>query len=113
MERVCRRTMEGDKVVPSRNNKNQSRRGGGNQPSGDPNLINCCVSRAARGARMRYQYMRSVEEKEIMGRVQEVVLRKRKSTTDEEIIRSTKEWVSNLGQSRTSDTKFFHPAEVY
>jgi hypothetical protein len=54
-----------------------------------------------------------IEEKEIMGRVQEAVLRKRKSTTDEEILRSAKEWVPDPGKSRTRDTKFFHLAEVY
>jgi hypothetical protein len=113
MESGHRRTMAGEKTGPLRNKDSQPRKGRGSHPAGTPTIINCRVARVVRGARTRYQNLCSVEEKELMGRVQEEVLRKRKNMSDEEIMWSVKEWVPHPGKSRTRDTKFFHLAEVY
>jgi hypothetical protein len=91
----------------------KQRREGGSILSRAPPVINCRVARAARGARTRYHNLFSVEEKDIMGRVQEKVGKKRKSTMDDEILEATKEWVLDPGKSHTRDTKFFRLAEVY
>jgi hypothetical protein len=48
-----------------------------------------------------------------MENIQEAVLKKIKGTTDEEILRTAKEWIPDLIQLRKMDTKFFRLARVY
>jgi hypothetical protein len=47
-----------------------------------------------------------------MSRLQEIVLKNRKATMEEDILLEEKDWVTDPGQMRTRETKYFLLVEI-
>jgi uncharacterized protein YqeY len=64
-------------------------------------------NKEAREARNMYYNLCSIEEKRAMGNVQEAVMKKRKGTMDEEILRTANEWIPNWANRGQGTQNYF------